>query len=146
MIAGACVGFLTLNLPPAKVFMGDSGSTILGFFAASVGAFGAAKGDWSPLFGFLVFFPFVYDSGITLLTRIAKRKRFWEAHREHLYQQAVLAGIPRGFVLLIYAVLMLVSATVALYFKDGNFMTQMGGLVALTCLHGAFQATLRRYS
>src|ERR1700689_3379804 len=36
-LGGACVGFLVFNFPPAKIFMGDSGSTVLGFSAAFLG-------------------------------------------------------------------------------------------------------------
>lgn len=92
VIACATVPFLAVNFHPAKLFMGDSGSITLGFLAAIVGALGWREGAWSPFFPVFVFSPFIGDASLTLLRRIMKRQKFWQAHREHYYQKLIRMG------------------------------------------------------
>ena len=109
-IASASAGLLVYNFPPARVFMGDAGSIPLGFLAATLGLAGVVQGAWSPLFPVLVFAPFIVDASLTLLRRIARRERFWRAHRSHLYQRLVLAGWShRRLALYAYAVMALAA-------------------------------------
>lgn len=91
-LASAAAGFLALNFPPARVFLGDAGSVPLGFLAGALGAHGALAGAWPAWFALLVFSPFVVDATLTLLRRLATRERVWVAHRSHAYQRLVLAG------------------------------------------------------
>ncbi len=98
-VAGAAVGFLYWNLPPARLFMGDAGSVPLGFLAAALGWLGWAHGAWPALFPFMVFSPFAADATVTLLRRLMRGERFWEAHREHYYQRMVRMGWSRVRVL-----------------------------------------------
>lgn len=92
LVASAAAGFLLWNLPPARVFMGDLGSSLLGFLAA-VGLLHAHREGWLPIWaGLLLFSPFVYDASFTLVRRLLRGERVWEAHRSHHYQRLVLAG------------------------------------------------------
>jgi len=61
-IAAAALAFLRFNFPPARLFMGDSGSIPLGFMAATLGIAGAMNGVWPWLFPLLVFSPFIVDA------------------------------------------------------------------------------------
>ena len=90
-IAAAAAGFLIFNLQ-GKIFMGDGGSVPLGFLAAALGMEGWMQGLWPSWFPVLVFAPFIADAVATLAMRIARRERFWEAHREHHYQRLVRSG------------------------------------------------------
>lgn len=92
-IAGAALAFLWFNFHPARLFMGDSGSIPIGFTAGLVGIIGWQQACWPWWLPVVVFFPFVFDASFTLLLRIIKRERFWQAHRQHLYQRAILAGL-----------------------------------------------------
>jgi UDP-N-acetylmuramyl pentapeptide phosphotransferase/UDP-N-acetylglucosamine-1-phosphate transferase len=92
VLAGAAVGFLRFNLHPAKVFMGDVGSVPLGFLAGALGVLGWQDGAWPAWFPVVVFGPFIADATVTLLRRIVRGERFWQAHREHFYQRLVLSG------------------------------------------------------
>lgn len=92
ILAAAAGGFLCFNFPPAKIFMGDAGSIPLGFLAASLGLLGLQQGLWPMWFPLLVFSPFLTDASITLLRRIWRRERFWQAHREHYYQRLIRMG------------------------------------------------------
>ena len=91
-VAAAAAGFLVVNFPPAKVFMGDAGSIPLGFLAASLGLLGWRQGLWPLWFPLLVFSPFVVDASVTLLRRLVGGERVWQAHREHYYQRLIRMG------------------------------------------------------
>jgi Fuc2NAc and GlcNAc transferase len=88
-LGAASLGFLVWNWPPAKIFMGDVGSSYLGytFGALAVLSHETAGLDiyaWSILLGV-----FIVDATVTLLRRVVTRQRFYEAHRSHAYQHAV---------------------------------------------------------
>jgi UDP-N-acetylmuramyl pentapeptide phosphotransferase/UDP-N-acetylglucosamine-1-phosphate transferase len=92
LISAATGGFLYYNMPPARIFMGDVGSVSLGFLAGALSVMGIYDGLfdlWVPL---LIFSPFVADATVTLIRRLLRGERVWQAHREHFYQRLVLAG------------------------------------------------------
>lgn len=87
VLAVATAGFLVFNWPPARLFMGDVGSGFLGItlggltFALSLKT--GVVFPWLILFGV-----FVVDATLTLLTRMVRGERWYEAHRSHAYQYA----------------------------------------------------------
>ena len=85
-LAGAAAGFLTHNWRPARMFMGDVGSIPLGHILAFLLASLAARGDWAAA----LILPAYYltDATITLLRRLLRGEKIWQAHREHFYQKA----------------------------------------------------------
>jgi UDP-GlcNAc:undecaprenyl-phosphate GlcNAc-1-phosphate transferase len=91
-IAASAGAFLFFNFPPARIFLGDAGSTAFGFLAAGLGLIGWRDGTWSLWFPALVFSPFIVDATVTLLKRALQGKRFWQAHRTHYYQRLVISG------------------------------------------------------
>lgn len=91
-IVAAASGFLSFNFPPARIFMGDAGSTTLGFLAGTLGIVGWLHGVWPLWFPVLVFSPFVVDASVTLVQRALRREKIWQAHREHSYQRLVRMG------------------------------------------------------
>lgn len=113
VIAAASAGFLLHNLPRAGIFLGDVGSAVLGFWAAAMLLWGAGRGLFPLWAGLLVFSPFLVDATWTLLRRLLRGARVWQAHREHHYQRLVLAGWPPRRTLLWAYVLMAVAAASA---------------------------------
>lgn len=91
-VAGANLAFLLFNFHPARIFMGDAGSIPLGFLAAAIGLSGWQQGVWSYWFPLLVFSPFIVDANVTLLKRILRREKIWQAHKSHYYQRLVQMG------------------------------------------------------
>jgi len=86
LLAVSVLGFLMFNWPPARIFMGDACSGFIGFFFAII-ALLTAQSTRLTLWTWLILLGvFVVDSGVTLLTRIYLRKKFYEAHRSHAYQ------------------------------------------------------------
>jgi UDP-N-acetylmuramyl pentapeptide phosphotransferase/UDP-N-acetylglucosamine-1-phosphate transferase len=105
--------FLAVNLPPARVFMGDGGSIGLGFLAAVFGLAGIHAGIWPAWFPLLVFLPFVADATLTVLRRLARGDHLFEAHRTHYYQRLHRMGPGHRGTLLTYGVLIAGTSTSA---------------------------------
>ncbi len=116
MTSAAAGGFLYFNLPPARIFMGDVGSVPLGFLAGTLAILGVRDGVfdlWTPL---LIFSPFIVDATVTLLRRLLRGDKVWQAHREHYYQRLVLAGWGHRKTVLAEYVLMLATGTTAVLY------------------------------
>lgn len=92
VVAAAAGGFLLFNFPPARIFMGDAGSSSLGLFAAASSLWGANAGVFPFWTAVLVFSPFIADATVTLIRRALKGERPWEAHKSHYYQRLVQLG------------------------------------------------------
>lgn len=87
-LAAATAGFLYWNLPPARIFMGDSGS---GFLGIALGTMSLHAGQVAPplFWSWLILLGvFVVDATFTLLRRLLRGERIYEAHRSHAYQYA----------------------------------------------------------
>jgi UDP-N-acetylmuramyl pentapeptide phosphotransferase/UDP-N-acetylglucosamine-1-phosphate transferase len=90
-LCGALLGFAPFNKPVARLFLGDVGSLPIGLLVgwillelAGTGALAAAL--LLPLYHLM-------DATITLLKRLARGEKVWEAHRSHFYQQATTNGL-----------------------------------------------------
>ena len=106
-IAAAALAFLCFNFPPAKLFMGDTGSIPLGFLAAALAFYGVVQQYWPVLFPVMVFSPFILDASVTLIKRGIRGEKIWRAHREHYYQRVVRLGWShRKLALAAYAVML----------------------------------------
>jgi UDP-N-acetylmuramyl pentapeptide phosphotransferase/UDP-N-acetylglucosamine-1-phosphate transferase len=112
--AGAAAGFLLFNFHPAKVFMGDAGSIPLGFLAGALGYWGWSEQVWPIWFPALVFSPFIGDASVTLLRRLLRGEKIWEAHREHYYQRMVQYGLGHSKTARNWYVVMVAGITLAL--------------------------------
>jgi UDP-N-acetylmuramyl pentapeptide phosphotransferase/UDP-N-acetylglucosamine-1-phosphate transferase len=112
VIAGAAAGFLVWNFDPARIFLGDAGSIPLGFLAAAIGIEGWRRGAWPFWLPLLAFSPFVVDATVTLLRRIARGEKPWEAHRTHYYQRLIRSGAGhRRVALMAYGVMLLAGGS-----------------------------------
>lgn len=88
LLAAAVCGFLLWNFPPAKIFMGDAGS---GFLGMLLGIFSIQAAMLDPVFlwaWLILLGVFVVDATLTLLRRLLRGVRVYEAHRSHAYQHA----------------------------------------------------------
>lgn len=109
--AGACLGFLIVNWHPARIFMGDVGSLALGFLFA-VMPLGGGVGR-APLLVFvaaLCLWFFLADGVVTIVRRLMRGERIWQAHRSHLYQRLTIAGWSHARVVLHVGIGMVVVA------------------------------------
>ena len=97
IVAGAGVGFFLLNRPPARIFLGDVGSTALGFLLAATPLL-ASHGDrhralLAVAIGLSIF---LLDPTVTLLRRLRTPAKLATAHREHAYQRLAAAHNRHG--------------------------------------------------
>ncbi|HWB46020.1 MAG TPA: glycosyl transferase [Hyphomicrobiaceae bacterium] len=90
LIAAASGGYMPWNWHPARALMGDAGAIPLGFLTGWLMIDLALKGLWPAALTVPLYF--TTDATLTLLWRLGKGSRPWTPHREHFYQEAVLAG------------------------------------------------------
>lgn len=89
LVLGAAIGFLPWNAPSAQMFLGDTGSYLLGALYAAGVLNVAVK---QPTFAPLIIAPlsvYLMDTGWTLASRILHREKIGVAHRDHAYQRLV---------------------------------------------------------
>ncbi len=87
VLAASTLGFLILNWPPAKIFMGDVGSGFVGLMLGIIAYASILEGMliWTWLILFAIF---LVDSSLTLIRRILNGDKWYEAHCSHAYQNA----------------------------------------------------------
>jgi Fuc2NAc and GlcNAc transferase len=115
LVALIC-GFLFWNFPPAKIFMGDVGSTFLGFMVVVFALIGEKYYQIPAVFWMMLYGVFLFDSTVTLLRRLFKGEKVYLPHRLHAYQRIFDYGwsnkkVLMGLVLLnsIIAILVVVA-------------------------------------
>ncbi|GGA75115.1 LPS biosynthesis protein [Arenimonas soli] len=114
-LAASCLGFLPLNFPRARLFLGDVGSHALGFAIAALLLMVAGTSGGSPWLLVLPVSAMVLDASLTLLSRARRRQVLWRAHREHLYQRAVAHGWSHAGICALYAAWTLAATGLALW-------------------------------
>jgi UDP-N-acetylmuramyl pentapeptide phosphotransferase/UDP-N-acetylglucosamine-1-phosphate transferase len=109
LLVAALAGFLVWNWSPAKIFMGDVGSTSLGAIIAIVllNAHSNQTQAWSAL---TVTLPLIGDAIYTLVCRLLRKENIFQAHRSHLYQRLQKSGLSHPQVAIIYIGLTLLIA------------------------------------
>lgn len=136
VLAAAAIGFLQWNWQPAKIFLGDVGSVPLGFLLGWLLLNMAGDGHWAAA----IILPAYYltDTTITLIRRAVRRKKLWEAHREHFYQQAVQSGLSHGQVTIMVAFLGAFLIILAWLAEHGQTLTALIAALAITMIFLVF--------
>ena len=131
LLTVATIGFLVWNFPPAKIFMGDAGSGFLGLVLGGLSlqaAWAAPQLFWCWL---ILLGVFVVDATWTLLQRLLRGERLYEAHRSHGYQRAArLLGAHRGVSLSVAVINLLWLLPIALLVSLGRVDGVVGLIVA----------------
>lgn len=93
-VAGSCLGFLPYNFNPAKIFMGDTGSTFLGFVLATISIQGLFKFYTVISFAvpLLILALPIFDTGYAILRRVISGKPIMQADRGHLHHRLIDMG------------------------------------------------------
>ena len=133
IVVSAAAGFLWFNFPPARIFMGDTGSSLLGLLAGGLSIWGAREGVFPFWVALLVFSPFIVDATVTLLRRLGRGERVWQAHKSHYYQRLVQSGWGHKKTVLYEYVLMLACGLSALLAQQLNYQGQVA-LILFWCL------------
>ena len=141
-LCGALLGFAPFNKPVARLFLGDVGSLPIGLLVgwmllelAGTGALAAAL--LLPLY-------YLMDATITLLRRLARGEKVWEAHRSHFYQKATDNGFSALDVSAhVFGLNLVLAGLAAMTLIWSSGAVQIAALVLGTVLVGL---VLRRFS
>src|SRR5215213_6944803 len=119
-ITASSLGFLRHNWFPAKIFMGDVGSTFLGYSFAVLPLISSDQSGDALLIGTLLMWTIIMDAGVTFMERLFKRENVFTPHRSHLYQRLVIAGYKHETVSALYIVLTLLAGLLSYEWSQGH--------------------------
>jgi UDP-GlcNAc:undecaprenyl-phosphate GlcNAc-1-phosphate transferase len=142
-VAVGTLGFLVWNVHPASIFMGDMGSQLLGYWA-SVVLLLQPGGSVDVVPRLILFAPVLFDTGVTLLRRVRAGNTIFAGHREHLYQQLVLAGVGQRTVSLGYAAACGLCGLLAVAYPSLGRVGQAAGVLGVLIAGVAYAAAVRR--
>ena len=114
IVAAACAGFVPLNFPHAKVFMGDVASVPLGFIFAAFSVYGVSEGVFSVWICALIMSVFLVDASLTLAARVIQSEQWYTAHKQHVYQRLIEQEWSHSQVLIAYQAINVVMVLPAL--------------------------------
>lgn len=144
VLLSACLGFLPLNFPNARVFMGDVGSLFLGFIFAS---FVVKLSSDIKVFLCLIMFlsTFYADTIVTIYFRWERRENLMQAHRSHLYQyMSNELKIPHWKVSIGYAVVQLIFGLMAIWAYNKNIIWQISVILIFGALFIIFYSRVKK--
>lgn len=127
--SAACAGFLLLNFPPARVFMGDVGSGFLGFSLAALAVSTVAAGMLPVSSWAILSASFITDSALTLIVRGIRGENIFRAHRSHVYQILARRLGSHGRVVYIY-----VAINALWLFPLARLAQSSGSIAAAMCV------------
>jgi UDP-N-acetylmuramyl pentapeptide phosphotransferase/UDP-N-acetylglucosamine-1-phosphate transferase len=137
ILAAACLGFLPFNFPRARIFLGDVGSGALGLLVAAALWWAVLREPRWIAAGLLLVSAFAIDATATLLQRFWRGRRWYSAHREHLYQWLVRSGGSHARVVSYYmAWNLLLAAPLALLVATSRSVAAAVTAVVLTYAAG----------
>lgn len=148
-ITAASLGFLGHNWAPARIFMGDVGSTFLGYSFAVLPLLSSDRSGDALLLGTLLMWTIIMDAGVTFLQRLVRREDVFAAHRSHLYQRLVMAGYKHETISLLYILLTLLAGVLTYEWSQGHQYAApliFLGLPLIWVLLSAHAARLRKAS
>lgn len=133
-LMAACLGFLVWNWSPARIFLGDAGSMMLGGTLATAALIGQ-QDHGIPVGAFVLLFAvFIGDTAYTLVRRAIRGAPLWQAHKEHLYQRAVQSGLSHASVAgkaLLISVIISIPATLEMGRAEPRALWPVSCLIVL---------------
>jgi UDP-N-acetylmuramyl pentapeptide phosphotransferase/UDP-N-acetylglucosamine-1-phosphate transferase len=120
LLAASSLGFLVHNWQPARIFMGDAGSTFLGYSLAAITVIAANMDPKLALAGVFLVWPSIFDSGFTVLRRLRRRENIFVGHRTFLFHRLVSAGWTHAGASTLYIPLPIVGALSAVTWDKGT--------------------------
>ncbi len=117
-LCGAALGFLVYNFPPAKIFMGDSGSLFLGFSLAALAIAGTDKHATNLFFAMLI--PVlvlavpIFDTLFVSLVRLVNGRAISQGGKDHTSHRLVAFGLPEKTTVMLFYLLSSICGAVAL--------------------------------
>lgn len=142
-LAGGCLGFLPYNMNPAKIFMGDTGSTFLGYVLAVISVQGLFKMYTliSFVVPFLLFGLPIFDTCFAFIRRIAHGQSPMHADRSHVHHRLIDMGLSQKQAVAVLYVITAILGLSAVVLTTTNVLKAMLFLLAL-CAAGGVSAKL----
>jgi UDP-GlcNAc:undecaprenyl-phosphate/decaprenyl-phosphate GlcNAc-1-phosphate transferase len=141
IMAGALAGFLIFNFPPAKIFLGDGGAYLIGFFVASSSLLGSNKGSiMAALLVMLVALGVpILDTLFAIIRRAIRGVPIFRADAEHIHHRLILLGYTKGQALAaLYAVCAALSLVgISILLTKGLAIPVAGAVIFLLALGAA---------
>ncbi len=134
LLAATSLGFLVHNWQPASIFMGDVGSTFLGYSLAILPVIAAPYDARFVLVGVLLVWPAIFDSGFTVLRRLSRHENVLTGHRSFLFHRLVYCGWSHASAASLYTALPLLGAGLAFSWEYNNRLAHLGAAVGLCLL------------
>jgi UDP-N-acetylmuramyl pentapeptide phosphotransferase/UDP-N-acetylglucosamine-1-phosphate transferase len=132
VFAAATAGFLPFNFPRARIFMGDVGSGVVGLLIAVAVLWQMQVRQIALASGLILCSAFVVDASCTLISRMLRGRRWYSAHREHLYQWLARSGGGHARVVALYLTWnLLVVAPVVAWINRGSNLPMSNANVPL---------------
>lgn len=148
VIVTATTGFIFWNWPPAKIFMGDVGSCMIGFSFGLLAMVGENSGSLPMLVWFILLAVFICDATFTLLMRIFKREKWYSAHKSHAYQRYVQMGGSHKrlalSLLLINVMVLWPMAYIAFAWDEFSYYMVVASILLVFVLWGGIQVQYHR--
>ena len=130
VLAVAVLGFLYWNFGNAKIFMGDVGSTLLGYNVAIFTIYYANQNEQNFWIWIVLFGVFWFDATITLLRRKLNGEKLSQAHKKHAYQRLSQSGWSHSKVV-VFLMLVNVFLFLLVYFIPNIFIVFLISLIVL---------------
>jgi UDP-GlcNAc:undecaprenyl-phosphate GlcNAc-1-phosphate transferase len=143
-LVGIGAAFLPWNVPNAKMFLGDSGSYLIGGIAGMLAVTLLFAGE--PLAALCPLAVYAADTGSSLLLRLAKRENLTEAHRNHVFQQLVAKGWSHGRTALVVAAFTTVSAAMGVLSLGRSVTAQVLILASVVILNVVYLSLPRIFA
>ena len=125
VVAGATLGFLFFNFPPASIFLGDSGSLFLGFMLAGIGLLSSQKSQTVVAVAIPVVslgLP-VLDTLLAIVRRFLRGQPIFTADRGHIHHRLLgLGHSPRKVALLLYGACAVLALAGMLLVNDSGYV------------------------
>src|SRR5437588_4054656 len=125
-LSGALAGFLRYNFNPASIFLGDSGSLLVGFMLAALSVQGSQKASTAVAVAIpiLAFGLPVVDTGVTIARRFLSGRPIFQGDREHIHHMLLARGwSQRRVALVLYAVSAAFGLAAMMFGNGGSGMT-----------------------
>ena len=146
-LAGSILGFLIFNFPPAKIFMGDSGSMVLGFTLAVLAI--ARRTQASNIFAIigvptLIFLLPIFDTGMVAITRLLRGQSPAIGGTDHTSHRLVAFGLSERQALLVLYGIAIISGLASIGLEALDYDLSLILIPILLCTLSLFVAYLAR--
>ncbi|MBA2688761.1 MAG: undecaprenyl/decaprenyl-phosphate alpha-N-acetylglucosaminyl 1-phosphate transferase [Gemmatimonadaceae bacterium] len=139
LLAGAIIGFLRYNFPPASIFLGDSGSLFVGFMLAGVGLVASQKtsGNVSLVIPMVTLGLPILDTALTIVRRFLRLQPIFSPDRGHIHHRLLGRGhSPRNVAFLLYIACALFSTAGAFLAYPADSVVLLVVMLSMMCLVG----------